>query len=421
MVLSRLRQLYPFILLALTVVAAFAVAMLICIPILNPPPDDVRLLFVFMVGTGSVTIGLVYLLHERRLLQKFNSLRWTLLAIIVITVLLIFINVWVTAQLMFISEHDLVLTTALLVFAGLIAIASVLVVSSALIERIHGLAEAARRLAQGDLKIRVSESGNDELAVLSRTFNHMAAALDELDERKRALEQGRRDLIAWVSHDLRTPLATVRAMNEALIDGVVTDTETVQRYQHNIQREIQHLSGLIDDLFALSQLDAGPEHFTLKREPTSLRDLVSDTLGSLSARARQREIRLSGSVDESIDMVSVAPDKIQRVLDNLLDNALHHTPPGGKVTLRARRCASGVEISVFNSGSSIAPDELPHIFESFYRGERWRGQGSDGYRGTGLGLAIARGLVEAHGGTIHADSDPARGTTFTFTLPLSEI
>lgn len=410
-----LKQLYPLFLLALTVVAAFLVAMLITVPILNPSMEDVQLLFLFMVGTGGITIGAVYLLHERRLMQRFSSLRYTLLAIIGVTVLLIFINVWVTAQLMFISQHDLVLTTALLIFAGMIALASVMFVSSALIDRIRQVGAASRQLAGGDLKTRIPDSGNDELAELSRTFNHMAAALDAVDERKRVLEQNRRDLIAWVSHDLRTPLAAVRAMNEAMIDGVVHDAETVNRYQHNIQREIQHLSRLIDDLFELSQMDAG--HFQVTREPTSLHDLVSDTLGGLMARAGQQGITLSGSVDESIDMVNVAPDKIQRVLYNLLDNALHHTPPKGEITLRAVREGSGVKISIHNTGSHISADDLPHVFESFYRGERSRGQDSSGYRGTGLGLAIARGMVAAHGGTITVESDAAKGTTFTFTLP----
>jgi signal transduction histidine kinase len=362
-----------------------------------------------------VTVGGVYILYRRRLMQRFRSLRWTLLAIIALTVALIFVNVWVTAQLMFISEHDLVLTSGLLVFAGLIALTSVLYISGTLTDRIHELAVAAQRLARGELKTRLQVAGNDELAALARNFNEMAGALEAVDQQKRLLEQARRDLIAWVSHDLRTPLAAIRAMNEAVLDGIVTDAETQRRYQQTIGREVQHLSQLIDDLFAMAQLDTGRQ--TLHREPTSLRDLISDTLGGLSARAQQAGVRLRGEVAPDPLMAHVAPDKIQRVLYNLLDNALQHTPSGGTVTLTAGEGEGGLCVSVHNTGSYIAEFDLPHVFESFYRGEPSRRQADNGARGTGLGLAIARGFIQAHGGTITVESDPTRGTTFTFTLP----
>jgi signal transduction histidine kinase len=236
-----------------------------------------------------------------------------------------------------------------------------------------------------------------------------------VEQEKAILEQTRRDLIAWVSHDLRTPLAAVRVMNEAMIDGVVSDSETVTRYQHTIQREIKHLSHLIDDLFELSQLDAG--HYNLVRQKTSLRDLVSDTLGSMSARAEQAQIILEGDVGLGLDNVYLAPEKIQRVLYNLIDNALHHTPQKGRIYVEAAWCGAHVELCVHNTGSYIDPIDLPHIFTRFYRGEKSRSQTSTGYRGTGLGLAIARGFVEAHGGKIWVESSKDHGTTFKLTLP----
>jgi signal transduction histidine kinase len=403
------------LLLIFTVVSAFAIAIAIVILALRPPMEDIRLLFVFMFGTGSTTTSLVYLLYHFKLIQRFRSLRWALLAIILLLVVLIFINVWVTAQLMFISPHDLILTTALLVFSGIIAVVSVLVISSTLTNRIDELVRAVHRLAQGDLQVRLSADGNDELAHLSQTFNAMAISLQELDTQKRAVEQARRDLIAWVSHDLRTPLAAVRAMNEAVLDGVVSDPETIARYMTNTQREIQHLSHLIDDLFELAQLDSG--YPRLAREKTSLSDLISDTISSVSARTSRQGIKLTSEIDHAIDPAYIASDKIQRVLYNLLDNAIHHTPIGGEIILSAHPIKDHLQVSVHNTNSHIAAADLPNIFQSFYRGEPSRAQTNDGYRGTGLGLAIAKGFVEAHGGKLWADSKPEQGTTFTFTLP----
>jgi signal transduction histidine kinase len=408
-------SLYPLLALIVTVVAAFAAAMIVVVPVLNPPLQDVQLLFLFMGGSGGATVGVVYVLYKKRLAQWFNSLRWTLLAIILLTVLLVFLNVFVTAQLMFISAHDLVLTTGLLIFAGMIAVISALLIASSLIERIHVLGEATQRLARGELHTRLKAEGNDELAQLAALFNQMAAQLEVIDREKRLLEQSRRDLVAWASHDLRTPLAAVRAMNEAMLDGVVADSETMMRYRQQIHREVEHLGRLIDDLFEIVQMDAG--HLNLTRTLTSLSNLIGDTLNSISARAAQRNVTVISDIEDGLPVVYIAPDKIQRVLYNLLDNAIHHTPPDGQVTISARQAGAGVQVSVHNTGSVIPAEDQPRIFERFYRGERSRARGSSGDRGTGLGLAIARGFVEAHGGSINVTSEAGRGTTFTFILP----
>jgi signal transduction histidine kinase len=406
---------YRWLLLIVGMLAALLISLSVVSIGMNPPGEDMRLLFLFMSGTGGASMALAYLLYRRGAIQWFNSLRWTLLATIILMVLLIFVNVWVTAQLMFISRHDLILTTALLIFAGVVAAVSIFFISSAWIERIYELGRAAQKLAQGDFRAHLSVQGNDELAQLAYTFNQTAEALRAVDEQKRQLDQTRRDLVAWVSHDLRTPLAAIRAMNESMLDGVVTDTETVARYHQTIQRELQHLSRMIDDLFDLAQLDTG--HLSLNRVRASFRDLVSDTLGGLSARAARLGITLTGEVEPGIDVVSIAPDKIERVLYNLLDNALRHTPAGGSVTLKARRSGPNLEVSIHNTGQPIAGSDLPHIFTRFYRGEASRTQGGDGYRGTGLGLAIVKGFVEAHGGQIQVVSKAESGTSFTFTLP----
>ena len=408
----------PLIQLVVAVLIAFLLAMLVVVPMLNPPMEDVKKLFLYMVRSGLVTVGITYLLYQQRMLQRFLSLRTALFAIIVLTVVLVFINVWITARLMFIKEHDLVLTTGLLIFAGIIAAVSTFFIARTIRDRIYDLSKGVQALASSDWKVRLPVVGSDDLAQLAAMFNQMAADLEKVDEQKRQLEQTRRDLIAWASHDLRTPLAAIRAMNEAMMDGVVTDAETVKRYQQNMENEITHMGHLINDLFDLAQLDTG--YVPLTRQKTSLRDLVSDTLSNMNARAKAGSVNLTAQVDPAVDMLYIAPDKVQRILYNLVDNALEYTPAGGEVTLNVREQNRQAEISVHNSGSFIPESDILNVFKSFYRGEQSRAQTSDGRRGTGLGLAIVRGFVEAHGGTIRVESQPEKGTTFIFTLPETE-
>jgi signal transduction histidine kinase len=394
---------------------ALALVVLLAQPVLNPPTEDALQLLLFLGGSGSTSVVIAFLLYRLGLVNWFRSLRYALIVVTVMTIGLVFLNVWVTAQLMFIDDHDLSLTTILLVFAGGTALGFGYFISSALTERITVVADGARQLSKGDLSTRVAVMGNDELAALAETFNMMAAQLQELDTAKRQLEQSRRDLVAWVSHDLRTPLASMRLVIEALLDGVVDDPDTIKRYLTTAQTEIESLNRLINDLFELAQLDAG--HIALQCEQTSLADLLSDTLSAMRALAEQGGIHLEGQAAPDTDPVYMDPQKIQRVLYNLIGNALRHTPSGGTVTIQAVRAGAMAQVVVHDSGEGIPAADLPHIFERFYRGERARTRDGGGQRGVGLGLAIAQGLIEAHGGTITARSDPNQGATFTFTLP----
>jgi signal transduction histidine kinase len=413
--LNRLAQIFgPLVLLVIGMFTAMAVSLLIIITNLQPPQNDVKLLFFFMSLSGSASVIFVYVLYRTGLLASFSSVRWTLLASILLLALLIILNVSLTAQLMFISIHDLTLTIALLIFASIVAVISVYLISNAWIERISMLERTAEQVAQGDFTARLPMQGKDELARFAVIFNRMISSLATLDQERRQVEQTRRDLIAWVSHDLRTPLASARAMNDAMLDGIVSDPETMMRYTETIQRELTHLSTMIDDLFALTQMDAG--NFKLIRETISLRDLISDTLMSMRAKATQAGITLEGIVEPGVDTVEIAPDKIQRVIYNLVDNALRHTPAGQRVLLEAHRQHDIVTVSVWNS-AVIPQQDIPHLFTSFFRGEQSRAQWKSGERSTGLGLAIVRGFVEAHGGHIEVTSAPQDGTKFTFTLP----
>lgn len=415
----RLSQptLKAFMLFTSGIIIALIGALIVIMSTLQPGAEDMTFLIIFMSGTGLITISIAYMLYRRGLARWFRSLRWALLVTVILTVVLIFVNVWVTARLMFISYHDLALTTALLVYAGVTAIVFGFFISRTITDSIRELAITAEKLAEGDLTARLEVRGNDELAKLAETFNWMASNLQEIDEQKRAIEQTRRNLIAWVSHDLRTPLASMRVMIEALQDGVVTDPETVKRYLDTIHAENHHLNNLINDLFELAQIDVG--HLKLDYQQASMCDLISDTIGSMTPRAHSKSIALQGEVSEHIDPVYMAPDKMQRVLYNLVDNALQHTPEGGQVSLNAY-CFEGklVRVDVHNTGSGIAPNDMPHVFSSFFRGEPSRMRDDHGSRGAGLGLAITRGFVEAHGGEIWLENDPKRdGITFSFTLP----
>ncbi|MDO8754881.1 MAG: ATP-binding protein, partial [Anaerolineales bacterium] len=197
-----------------------------------------------------------------------------------------------------------------------------------------------------------------------------------------------------------------------LEDRVVDDPETIKRYLNTAQRDVRSLSALIDDLFQMAQLDTGG--IPLDRAASSLSDLISDTLESFSELALRQGVTLEGSVDSNVDPVMMDTQRIGRVLNNLIGNALRHTPAEGRVEVHARRTTSGVEVSVSDTGEGIRVEDLQHIFESFYRGEKSRSRSTGG---AGLGLAISRGVVHAHGGEIKVQSEMGNGSQFTFTLP----
>ncbi|MCZ7665803.1 MAG: cell wall metabolism sensor histidine kinase WalK [Chloroflexi bacterium] len=211
---------------------------------------------------------------------------------------------------------------------------------------------------------------------------------------------------------MRTPLTSIRALIEALHDGVVTDPETKQRYYHTIRADIIALNSLIDDLFELAQLDAGG--LALELSPHALTDLISDSLESFEAVAAQRGVTLTGTIGENLDPVLLNVPKIGRVLANLISNALRYTPTGGQVQVRAFRNAEGAVVLVQDSGPGFAPADLPRVFEQFYRGEQARSRATGG---AGLGLAIAWGIVEAHNGRIWAENGPEGGAVVGFVLP----
>ena len=256
--------------------------------------------------------------------------------------------------------------------------------------------EAADRVAAGDYETRVEERGPREVQRLGRSFNAMT-------ERLGSNEARRRQLLADVAHELRTPLSVIQANLEALVDGVYPTDEAHLR---SVLEETKVMSRLLNDLQTLSTAEAGA--LTLHREPTEPLELVDAAVRSFATQASESGIRLETRVTDQIAEVEVDRLRIGEVLSNLLSNALRHTPPGGEVTVAAAATGDGVEFSVTDSGSGIATDRLPHVFDRFSK--------APDSPGAGLGLAIAKSLVEAHGGRIRAESD-ATGTTISFVLP----
>jgi signal transduction histidine kinase len=408
---SRRSQALALLLGAFTPLLLFVVLVLL---IMRPPWSDLRLLALSSGLTALVSAFIGYVTHRAGLWRKLGSLSRTITIGYILAAALMLLNVWVTAGLMFINKHDLALAGLLLIFASGISIAFGALLAQTISRALGRIAQAAERVSQGDFSVRVEADGRDEVASLAQDFNEMARRLELAERETRRIESARRDFVAWVSHDLRTPLTSLRAMIEALSEGIVADEATRIRYLRQCQVEISAMSDLIDELFELSRLDAG--ELTLEFQAASLSDLISDSIGTFRARAEAKGVRLDGRVEDGVDPVRIAPREIGRVLDNLLENALRHTPQGGEIGVHAQRMGETVVVVVSDNGEGVSVEDQAHVFEPFFRGDSSRARGM-GEGGAGLGLAIARSLVEAHGGRIWLESDPGQRTTLQFVIP----
>ena len=380
--------------------------------LMQPTVNDFVIMTGFLLITAIFSVVLGYGVLQARWFPYSPSLRWSMLSTYALSSLLTFLCVWLTARLMFVNAHDLLLGTILLLFAGGIAMALGYFFSQSLMERIDALRMAARQVKAGDLSTRVEVTGQDEMAELAQSFNSMIEQLEVAAAQRRELDALRRDLFAWLGHDLQTPLASIQALVEALADGLVEDAEVKQRYLRTAQRDIQALSWLIDDLFQMSRIDAGG--IQLEITSNSLADLVSDTLERFAHQAMEQDVDLVGTVDEGIDPVQMDSQKIGRVLANLVANAFRYTPARGEVRVSAVRLERALAVTVSDTGEGIDPEDILFVFDRFYRGDKSRSRTTGG---SGLGLTIARGLVVAHGGEIRVESQVGEGTSFTFILP----
>jgi signal transduction histidine kinase len=394
-------------------VGAMGITLLCATALFGVPRADLPGVALLLLGAGG-GVGLAALLLLRPVvLARLGGVRGHLVGAALVCSLLLLGMVLASARAMFISEHDRSILLTMLLFASLLAVGFSLYGAAPLARRVEQLRRGTARLAAGDLGAEVPAEGRDELARLAEDFNRMAQRLAEASDREKEAEKSRRDLVAAVSHDLRTPLTSARALIEAVADGVVEDPETQARYLASARSELEKLGRLVEDLFELSRIDAGALRLNL--EAASLGDLISDTLSGFKYQAENRGVSLVGEVADDVDPVLANPPRLQRVLYNLVSNALRHTPADGAVFLRAEPAGGMVRVEVSDTGAGIAPEDLPRVFESSFRGERSRTRTPTG-DGAGLGLAIARGLIEAHGGEISVESRPGHGSRFCFTL-----
>jgi signal transduction histidine kinase len=321
----------------------------------------------------------------------------------------------VAAQAMFLSEHDFAVLMTMLVAAGTVGALVAFALGNRVGRASQELASVARSIGEGEFAPHQGRPSAREFADLAAELDVMSQKLDETRARERALESSRRELVAWVSHDLRTPLAGIRAIAEALEDGVVTDGAEVARYHRTLRRETDRLAGLVDDLFELSRITAGALRLELER--ASLGDLVSDALAAAQPVASAKGVRLEGRLVGEAPEVDLSVPEIARVFRNLLENAIRHTPSEGAVRVEAAVRNGRAEVCVDDACGGIPPQDLDRVFDLAFRGEAARTPGADG--GAGLGLAIARGIVEAHHGEIVVENR-GEGCRFTVRLPLAE-
>lgn len=392
--------------------AVLIISLLFFYFLMNPPMSDIGLMTVYLSLTAVLSIVAGFIAYKYGFIERSPTIAWTILGGYILSSLLTFFIVWLSARLMFASQHDLLLATVLLIFASGIAISFGFFFAKTFTNRIKELEYAARKFAEGNFAYRVNFQGNDELAGLAVSINSMAEELLDANQRKQEIDNLRRDLVAWTSHDLQTPIASVRAIIEALVDGVVEDKATQVRYLHTAQKDIQSLSIMIDDLFQLAQLDAGGLQLDL--ESGSISDLVSDTIESFHEIAEKKQIYIEGQVIGQVDPVLFDTIKIGRVLRNLISNAVQYSHYHGEISVKVIRKDNGVHVSVIDNGQGINAEDIDLIFDRFYRGDRSRNRSSGG---SGLGLAIAKGFVEAHGGKIGVVSQRDEGAEFWFWLP----
>jgi signal transduction histidine kinase len=318
----------------------------------------------------------------------------------------------VVGLLMVISGHGAALVAGIVVGAGLLAVLAERLVTGGILRDVQAIRDGLTAVRRGEREILITTSANDELAELAAAANAMIARLRAEEAARDQSEAARRGLVAAVSHDLRTPITSLRLLAEAVGDDIVDD-ETRRGYLERMQTHIDALSALIDDLFELSRLEAGDINWSLEQVP--LRDLVGETVEAMRTEAEVKGVLVVAEIPAALRPARANPEKLQRVLFNLIQNAIRHTPADGSVVVRAEPMADRIEVEVADNGDGIAAGEREQVFTAFYRG------GADAARtggGAGLGLAVSRAIVEAHGGKIWL-ADAAIGTRVRFSLPVA--
>jgi signal transduction histidine kinase len=370
--------------------------------------DDGLLMAAFLLACGAPVVAGVHVLARRR--RMAGSLAGQFAAGVALAVGLVTIGVGVVAALMFVDTHDAAVMAILLVFAGCLTGYSSWVLARGVMDDISAVGDGVRAVGEGRRDVRITTGAADELAELAAAANRMTAQLAERESERDTAEQARRDLVAAVSHDLRTPLTSLRLLAEAVEDELV-DPGTRRRYLERMSVHIRSLSALIEDLFELSRLEAGDIQWSTQR--VRLDELVEETVEAMRAQADASRVAVEARLPDDLAPARANPEKLQRVLFNLMQNAIRHTPADGSVTVAAETNGTTVEVEVADTGAGLDPAERERAFEPFFRGGHAQARSEEG---TGLGLTICRAIVEAHGGEIWFE-DSRDGARVRFKLP----
>lgn len=372
------------------------------------PGADVLELLAWALGTAAagaaaLAVALRALRHRSMSTQIATATGGT--AVIAIA------GAWLGARAMFYSDHDLAALAVLLLAASTVGVVAGLLVGDRLARHTADLVAATRTMGRGGRSRGGTHAASAELAALERELQETSSRLDDARRRERAVDQSRRELVAWVSHDLRTPLGGIRAIAEALEDDIAADEVTRRRYYATLRREAEQLGTLLDDLFELSRAQAGVLQLEIDR--LSLGDLVSDAIAGIAPVAASKGVRVEGRVAEPVTELHGSAPELLRALRNLLENAVRHTPADGSVIVEVGCTGDRAYVSVVDDGPGIADDDLDQLFDVGFRADPARTPGD----GAGLGLAIARSFVEAHRGHITVENED-RGARFTVWLPV---
>jgi signal transduction histidine kinase len=341
--------------------------------------------------------------RARRPLQaRFDIVVGTAVGVILVAVL-------AAAELMFVSNHDALMVSAIVLAAALVALRAARVAAAGVVREVGQIRDALAAVGEGERDRRVVAGAAAELAELADAATRMIEQLGEEEVRRDAADSARRNLVASISHDLRTPLAALRLMLAAIEDGVVDDSAR-NRYLATMHTHVRALGSMVDDLFELSRLEAGDLEWSIGQ--VELPELVDETVAAMRVEADAKGVEVTADLQPLPRPARADPERLQRVLFNLIQNAIRHTPADGSVTIRAEPAGDWVEIEVADTGAGIPREDRERLFEPFVRGA------SNGEReaGAGLGLALSRAIVEAHGGRIWlADSEV--GTRVRFVIP----
>ena len=363
------------------------------------------------LGMATVAATRALLAHR----ERFGSLRRQALLTGALAFGPLAVTLILFVQLMFVSAHDALLTAAIGVYGALLGLWATRLLSNRVMDDVDTLRAGLMAVGAGERDLRLHLGGDDELAQVAREVEAMVASLAAAEDRHEDADAARRSLIAAVSHDLRTPVTALRLLADA-VDDEIGDPETRREYVRRLGVHVRALGALIDDLFELTRIEAGEVTWTMQQ--VQIDELVEETVAAMGPAASAGGISVRAEIDPALAPARANPERIQRVLFNLIQNAIRHTPADGSVTVRAASAGSSVEIEVADTGEGIAPSDRERVFDAFVQGGD-RSSRTDG--SAGLGLAISRAIVEAHGGRIWVVDEPGgdadAGARVRFSLP----